>query len=250
MGTTSPGQAAYKLTFQLSPIIMTGGVASLIPGGMLPLLSISQAINFTFGLLSGAADIDLDNFFANYQPLPGATLIDNQVGMYPFANQAVAANAIIAQPLKVSLLMIAPARDTAGYATKLATMMAMQASFSQHNAQGGLYTVCTPSFFYTDCIMTGMSDVTPGQSKQVQMAWRFDFVKPLVTLAQAAQAQGTLMSKVSGGTAFDGPPSWSGLGSTVGAPQTAVAPSVIPAATNPAGAGAAPLAPAAAVAAP
>lgn len=243
MGTISPGQAAYKLTFQLSPIIMTGGIASLIPGGMLPLVSISQAIDFTFGLLSGSSDTDLDNFFANYQPLPGATLIDNQIGMYPFANQAVAANAIIAQPLKVSLMMIAPARDSGGYATKLATMMAMQSSFSQHNAQGGLYTVCTPSFFYTDCIMTGMIDVTPGASKQVQMAWRFDFVKPLVTLAQAAEAQGTLMSKISGGTAFDGPPSWSGLGTTVGAPQTAVAPSLIPAATNPAGGGTAPLAP-------
>lgn len=250
MGATSPGQAAFKLTFQLSPIIMTGGLASLIPGGMLPLLSVSQAIDFTFGLLSGSSDLDLDNFFANYKPLPGATLIDNQIGMYPFANQATAANAIIAQPLKVSLMMIAPARDTAGYATKLATMMAMQASFAQHNAQGGLYTVCTPSFFYTDCIMTNMVDVTPGESKQVQVAWRFDFVKPLVTLAQAAQAQGTLMSKISGGTAFSGPPTWSGLGTTVGAPQTAVAPGLIPAATSPAGAGTAPLAGAASAAGP
>lgn len=243
MGAVNPGQAAYRLTFQLSPVIMTGGVASLIPGGMLPLISISQAINFTFGLLSGAGEIDLDNFFANFQPVAGATLIDNQIGTYPFANQSVAANAIIAMPLKVSLLMIAPARDTGGYATKLATMMAMQATFAQHNQQGGTYTVATPSFFYTDCIMTGMQDVTPGQSKQVQMAWRFDFTKPLVTLQDAAQAQNALMSKITNGTMFNGAPAWSGLGPVVGLPWTAAAPGVVPAAVNPAGAGNAPFPP-------
>lgn len=237
MGAISPGQAAYKLTFQLSPLIMTGGVASMIPGGMLPLISITQAVNFTFGLLNGADEIDLDNFFANFQPVPGATLIDNTIGSYPFANQAVAANAIIAQPLKVALLMICPARDTAGYATKLATMMALQATFAQHNASGGTYTIATPSFFYTDCIMGPMTDVTPGASKQVQAAWRIDFVKPLLTLAQAAEAQNALMSKISAGTSFDGAPSWSGLGQSVGVPQSLAAASVIPAASSAGGAG-------------
>lgn len=237
MSSISPGQAAYKLSFQLSPLILTGGIANLIPGAMLPLISISQALDFTYGLLSGSSDSDLDNFFANFRPLPGATLIDNQLGTYPFANQAVAANAIIAQPLRIALLMVAPARGPAGYALKLATMMALQATFAQHSASGGSYTVATPSFFYTNCIMRGMSDVTPGESKQPQVAWRIDFEKPLLTQAQAVEAQNALMSKISAGTPFSSAPSWSGLGQAVGVPQSLAAPALIPAATSPAGTG-------------
>lgn len=239
----NPGLAAYKLSFQLAPIIMTGGIAAAVPGGMLPLLSISEALNFTFGLLSGGDNVSLDNFFANFTPVPGATLIDNQIGNYPFANQATAANAIIAQPLQVSLIMVCPARDEGGYAAKLATMMAMQATFAQHNSSGGTYTVATPSFFYTDCIMVNMRDVTPGTTKQVQAAWQISFVKPLLTLAQAAQAQNALMTKISAGTSFSGQPGWSGLQPSVGLPQTAAAPSVVPAAAPLPGAGAAPPAP-------
>src|ERR1017187_8109278 len=155
----SPGLAAFKLSFQLAPIILTGGIASAIPGGMLPLLAITEALNFTEGLPSGGNNLDdLDGFFATFHPLPGATLIDQQIGQYPFANQAVAANPVIAQPLSISMRMICPARDEAGYAIKLATMLALQSTLKQHNSQGGTYTVATPSFFFTDTVMTAMRD--------------------------------------------------------------------------------------------
>src|SRR5579859_6827529 len=98
----TPGLAAYKLSFQLSPIIFVGGIAQNIPFQMLPIIAITEALNFTIGLLSGGDPIDLDNFFANYQPMPGSTLIDNQYGQYPFANQSVAANALITNPLRIS----------------------------------------------------------------------------------------------------------------------------------------------------
>lgn len=239
----NPGLAAYKLSFQLSPIIFTNGIASAIPGGMLPIIAITEALNFTEGLLSGGDNINLDDFFANFEPLSGASLVDNQLGKYPFANQAVAANAIIAQPLVISLRMIVPVRNSLGYPTKTATMLALQAAISKHNGSGGTYIVATPSFFYTDCIMTGMRDASSGASKQAQNAWQIDFEKPLLTLAQAQISMNSLMSKISSGAQISGQPAWSGLSPTVGVPPSLAASSVIPAASGAAGAGTAGFAP-------
>lgn len=239
--SVSTGLAAFKLSFQLSPIILTGGVAGFIPGGMLPLISITESLNFAFGILGGSADIDLDSFFANFHPMAGSTLISQKIGKYPFANQAVAANAVIADPLNISMLMMVPARGPGGYAVKLATMMALQATLKQHNASGGTYIIATPSFFFTDCVMLNMRDVTPAASKQAQAAWVLDFEKPLLTLDQAAQALNSLMNTINSGTPIQGQPAWSGLGPTVGQPPSLAASSVIPAASGPAAASAAPL---------
>lgn len=213
----SAGLAAYKLAYQLSPIIFTGqnsGITASIPGGMLPIIAITQALNFTTGLLSGPANLDLDDFFANFQPLPGSTLIKNQIGTYPFANQTVAANAIITQPLNISLMMLVPVRDTGGYFTKTATMLLLQKAFYQHNAGGGTYTIMTPSYFYTNCVMLAMSDVSSSTTKQAQMAYQLDFYQPLLTLTAALAAQSGLMNKLTNGLQTDG--STSGIGTTVG----------------------------------
>lgn len=190
----SPGQIAYKLAFEISPIMLTNGVASLI-GGMLPLISVTEGINFLTGILSGA-NISINSFFANFQVLPGTSLIDQQVGTYPFANQNTAANAVIAQPLMVSMLMICPVREPGGYFTKLAILTALRELLATHNNSGGTYTIATPSYLYTDCVMTGMKDVSTGDPKQPQDRWRLDFVQPLVTLQQANQVQNSLMSKL------------------------------------------------------
>lgn len=236
--SASPGLIAYQLSFQVSPIILTGGVASAIPGGMLPIISITEAVNFVGGLLSGASPTSLDDFFASYRPLPGSTLIDNQIGNYPFANQAVAANAIIAQPLTLSMLMTCPVRQQGGYATKLATMIALKATLTQHAASGGTYTVATPVCYYDNLILLRVTDVSGDQSKQAQMAFRWDFVQPLLTLAAADAAQNSMMSKLTAGTQTDG--SLSGTAPTIGSPPSLATMSVAPAAQNAAGAGIAP----------
>ena len=233
----SPGLAAFKLSFQLAPIILTGGVASAIPGGMLPLLSITEALSFTDGLLSGGDDLDLDDFFANFHPVPGATMIDQEIGKYPFANQAVAANAVIRQPLVISMRMICPAAGDAGYAVKAATMLALQSVLASHNGSGGTYTIATPSYFYTNCVMRRMVDVSRTDDLQAQNTWQLDFEQPLLTLQDAQQAQNNLMSQISSGTPISGVPSWTGLSPTVGNPASIAAPSIVPAATSPAGAG-------------
>lgn len=258
----SPGSNQYKLSFEISPIILTNGIAGSVPGGAMPIVSITEAQHFTsltaafssanplagltnlagsvinnvIGNLLGGGSASLDSYFAHYRPLPGATMIDQDIGEYPFANQSVAANAVIVKPLIISLLMICPVRDPGGYPQKFAIMMALQAALKQHNTTGGTYTIATPSFMYTDCVMRSMRDVSRGETKQVQIEWQMDFEQPLLTLEQAQQQQSALMSKISGGTQTSGnPPSWSGNTPNVGFPPGLTGSSIIPALSGLAG---------------
>ena len=191
-------RTAYDLAFQVSPIILTGGIASNTLGGMLPIIGLTgQLVSFVQGALSGG--LSTDDFFARFVPVPGSTLVSQQVATYPFANQTVAANATIQQPLVISLRMIAPVKDTAGYLTKLAIFTSLQNSLVTHNAAGGTYTIATPSYLYTGCILTSMTDVTGGGTKQQQIEYQLDFVQPLITRQQAAAALNSLMSKLTSG---------------------------------------------------
>ena len=228
----SPGAAAFKLTYELSPIILTGGIASFMPGGMLPIISITESLNFLGGILSGGGDLDLDDFFAHFLPVPGSGLVSQQIGEYPFANQAVAANAVIRMPLTISLRMICPVKD-AGWSIKLATMTARKTTLDMHNASGGTYTVATPSFFYTNCVLLDLRDTSNESSRQPQNTYQWDFRQPLLTLQDAVQAQNNLMSKITAGLPSGG--AWSGLSPTVGTPPSLGAIGTLPVASGPAG---------------
>ncbi|MEX3914892.1 hypothetical protein AB4Y43_01410 [Paraburkholderia sp. BR10872] len=206
----------FQLGYQISPVILTDGLAAFIPGGMLPIVALTQPGSFALGLLQGNVSLNLDSFFAQFRPLQGTTLVSNQIGKYPFANQAVAANAIIAQPLNVSLLMACPANSQGGYISKLMTMSALKTALDAHNAAGGTYTVATPSYIYTGCILTSLRDVSSGAGKQVQTEWQWDFERPLISQSGAAQALNGLMNKIAGGLPFSGVPAWSGVESTIG----------------------------------
>lgn len=232
----SPGLAAFKTAYQLSPIIFTGGIASGVPGGALPIILITEALNFVDGILSGGEDLDLDDFFAHFVPLPGSKLAANQFGQYPFANQSVAANARIAQPFTISLRMICPVKSPAGWATKLATMTALEAAIAQHDGMGGTYTVATPSYFYTNCVLLDLTDTSHANSNQPQNTYQWDFWQPLLTLQSALQAQNNLMNQITSGTPISGTPSYSGAGPTVGNPSSLASIGSIPAATGAAGA--------------
>jgi hypothetical protein len=58
------------------------------------------------------------------------------------------------------MLMIVPVRQPGGYWSKLATMTALRNSLVQHNRAGDLYTIATPSYFYTNCVMTALRDAS------------------------------------------------------------------------------------------
>lgn len=225
----------FQTSYELSPIVMTGGSSSDVPGGMTPVVSVTDSGNFPDGLSGAASQGGPDDYFAKFVVLPGGTLIDNAVGEYPFANQAVAANAIITQPLAVSLLMLCPVRD-GGWAAKQATMTSLVAAMKAHVNAGGTFTVATPAFIYTDMLLLKLVDVSDGETKQVQVAWQWNFYKPLLTLADADEAENNLMRKLSGGTPVAGdPPSWSGSPPTVGNPPSLAGASAVPAASGLAG---------------
>lgn len=219
MSGISPGFVAFKLGFEICPIFLQGGVAQFVPGGILPIVLLTEAVNLPLGLLTGSENVELDDFFAHYVPIPGATIIANMISEYPFANQAVAANALIASPLDISLRMICPAKGRLGYPAKLATMLLLQNTLSQHNRSGGTYTICTPSYFYTNTIMLEMRDITGGETKQAQAEWQLSFRKPLLTVEAAQTSQNGLMRKLSNGTQIDGQPAWSGADTNIGQPS-------------------------------
>lgn len=230
---SSLGFEIYKLGYEISPIILVDGIASQIPYQMLPIVAITQAADFTLGLLNGdTLPTTLDKYFAHWKPLPGTTLIQNQIGAYPFANQAIASNAIIAQPLTISMLMSCPVQIAGGYTAKLATLTVLQQTLLQHNASGGTYTVATPAQIFTNCLLIQVRDVSGGESKQVQHTWQFDFIQPLITINQAAQVYNSLMNKISGGLPTGLTPQWSGTASTIGNNLVSGAGAAIPVSTN------------------
>ena len=223
-------RAAWRLLFQQSPIILNNGIATNMPGGILPIMVLTQAENFVQGLLSGGDITNMDRFFANFVPVPGGTLINQTIGKYPFANQAVAANATIQQPLRMSFLMICPAQETLGYLAKLAVIEALRTTLYQHNTSGGTYTLATPFYFLPNCVMLGMSDASNTQSGQPQNTFRLDFEKPLLTLEDAQAAQGSLMNKITQSLKIDGEPTWSGAGPSINMPPSLTGSGLIPSA--------------------
>ena len=228
-------RSAYTLAFQVSPIILQNGIAAGVPGGMMPIVALTgQLASFAQGLVTNG--LSANDFFAEYLPIPGSTVISNAVGMYPFANQQTAANAIIQTPLTISLLMISPVKDYGGYLTKLPVFTSLRASLQKHNLMGGTYSIATPSLIYPNCIMTGMTDVTGGESKQQQTQWQLDFVQPLITLAQAASAQSNLMQTATNGGQISGAPAWSGTGGVGSVNTTGLPAAVTPITATPLGA--------------
>ncbi|HQT24969.1 MAG TPA: hypothetical protein PLK99_00020 [Burkholderiales bacterium] len=184
---------------------------------MLPIIAlVGQLASFAQGAVT-TGGISASDFFAIFTPLPGSTVINNAVATYPFANQQVAGNAMIEQPLNVSLLMTAPVKDTGGYLSKLAIFTALRNSLQAHVNAGGTFHVATPSYLYTDCLLTSMADVTGGDTKQQQIQWQLDFIKPLVTTQSAAAALSGLLSKISAGQKVTSP-AWSSPAIAQGSP--------------------------------
>ena len=209
-----PGRLAWQSAIQISPIVLTNGIATAM-GGALPIVALTESANFVDNLLSGNVNLNplqppnLEQFFAHWEVLAGSTLIANQVATYPFANQAVAANAIIVQPKNISLQMVCPAKGNFGYYLKLGTITALIKTLEQHINLGGTFSVITPSYIYTDCLLVNVSDASGYGSQQIQYVYQFDFVQPLLTLQAAQIAASGLLAKIKSGATISGSPTWS-----------------------------------------
>ena len=209
--TASAVKDIWDITFRVSPIILTGGIASSIPGGMLPVAALTNAVSLINGLITGGtSSISLDQLFAHFIQLPGGNLIANDIGRYPFFNQNVAANAVIQQPLSVSLQMECGYRGEGYMLTKSPVIMALQAAISNHINKGGLFTVMTPGFIYTDMICLGIEDVSQDMTKPATL-YQWDFYRPLTQTSEASGTVGNLISKLSGGQVTTG--SWTAASS-------------------------------------
>jgi len=193
------GASIYKLAYEKSPIFLNDGIASFVPGGVLPLIAITQAGDIVRGIFDGGITTKLDEFWATFFPMPGAKLHNNQIGNYPFANQKTAANAIIMQPLTFSLRMNITPRLPGGMVTRTMASTALKAALDKHNSLGGTYTVLTPAFLYQGCILTGFTDITSGESKHQQTDWELSFIQPLLSTSEALQVENSVMSKITAG---------------------------------------------------
>jgi hypothetical protein len=209
--------------------MLVDGITTNLTGGALPIIAITEAAHFLTGILSGTDNIELDNFFAHFRPMQGSTLVDQQIGTYPLANQTVAGNAVIRQPLTLSMEMICPARDVLGYPLKLMTMTALKQVLDQHNAMGGTYIVATPAGLYTDGVMLGLRDISDQGSVQPQNRYQWDFFFPILTVQTAQQVQGSLISKLTNGSQINGTPAWTSPENAVANPSSLAITSTVPA---------------------
>jgi hypothetical protein len=186
----SIGQTTFSAIYEIAPIWLQNGIAQAI-GGYAPITLITEIIDYP-GLSN-------KEFFAHYKPLPGGTLSDWQIAEYPFANFATAANAVVQQPLNISMLMVCPAQTNGGYLFKQAILTALQLSIQTHISTGGTFTVITPAYTYFNCLLKSIRDITPASDKQVQYMFQWDFSQPLITASAAESIQGTLMNAVTNG---------------------------------------------------
>jgi len=201
-----PPNTLIQLSYQVCPIILTGGAVTELPGGVLPMLSLLNPVNMGTGapLFPWQNINDLDDAFAAFNILPGGTLISQSIAKYPFANQWVAANAVIREPLTLSIIMDTPMRGPNAWAYKHMIFTALKATLDNHNNAGGTYTVATPAYQYDNLVMTSLTDNSRGNNSLPQNAWRFDFEKPLISMADLGAAQNQQMSNLSNGFPMDG----------------------------------------------
>ncbi|CAD6037264.1 hypothetical protein [Escherichia coli] len=213
MGLNYLGQA-FRLAFEISPILLVDGIATDIPGGVMPIAVLTEGLSIVDGLLQGK----ISKPTAHFTPMAGTTLIMQDVGNFNFYNQSTAANAVIQRPNQIKMQMIRPAStEDGGYATKGATFTALKLALDMHNQQGGCYTVMTPSFIYTRCLMRSMVDISgfSDKNKQVQDTWQFEFEQPLLTASQVEMVLGNTMSKFQSGVKSAGGLSWSGVANQI-----------------------------------
>jgi hypothetical protein len=210
----------YQLLYQITPIFLNDGIASNIGGGILPILALLNP-NAYNTLFSGGSDtFNMDSYFGIFQPAAGGSLIQQQIAEYPFANLSVAANAIVRNPIEVSMIMVTPMKTQYSWAVKNATMTALKTALDTHNNIGGTYTVFTPAFTYYNMVMLGLSDMSNPQIVLPQNTWKWDFRRPLVAQSDLVFAENNLYAKITGGVAT--PAEWTSALTALGLPASSV----------------------------
>jgi len=204
----SIAQDAFKLAYEISPILLVGGIAEKVPGGILPIAVFTEGLSLVEGLLSSGSV----GFTTHFNVMAGSSLIVQEIAEYPFFDMATAANAVVSRPNRLSMQMIRPANTVnAKYPLKILTFTALKMALDYHNSHGGSYTILTPAYIYTGCLMNSMIDMSgfSDSNKQVQHTWQLEFSQPLLQASQLEQVMGNMMDKFN--NAMPSLPSWSGI---------------------------------------
>ena len=205
----------FKYNYENNPIIFEQGIAQNMPNGVMSIGSILQNFNIQGTFLSSTP-----TEFAKFYPLSGSTLAEWQIAEYPFANMQMAANAVIQMPLKISLIMVAPAQNPSGYINKTNQFTSLQNTIQNHIQSGGYFTVLTPAYIYSACLLRSIRDITPSGDKQVQFMYQWDFEQPLITQQAAQQVLGTFMSRASNGQPTPQNVNWNSSPATIADPNS------------------------------
>ena len=185
----------FQHQYSVTPIYLVSGIAGQ---GELSLDTILNPLASGAGY-KGASSQGIYSYinFGVFSVLPGGMLIENEIAHYPLANQAVAANAVITNPLRISLDMVAPAYDEIPFSLKQTIFTALKSVLDQHTALGGYYTVYTPAYIYNNCLLESLvdgSDYEPGGQPQVRWIWNFE--QPLLTVQQGQAAQSQAAARI------------------------------------------------------
>lgn len=212
---TTTAQSQFAIKYEIAPIILNNGLADQLSNGAMSILALTEGN-------ARAAYADITDYFAHFKILPGGTLEEWAIAEYPFASLQMAANAQIKMPLHVSMLMLSPAQSNsnATYAVKTSRFSTIKAMLDAHITLGGTFTVATPSYTYTNCLLVKLTDVTSSSDRQVQIAWQWDFVQPLITQQAATQSYNANYAKLAGQVPVSNPPTNSGISNVVGANPT------------------------------
>ena len=193
-------QSAFTLAYSWSPIIFTGGLFRDISSLGVPIIAITQALStagtLAGGILSGGNIRDFNQPLFTWRSLPGSTLWESEVSEFPFYTNQIAANAQIQRPLRVSMLGHCPATGENPFTIKVATFIALQKVIENHISLGGTFSVLTPSYFYTNCLLTNFVDVSSGETNQPQVSWQMDFMQPLLTFPNTSGELGQLIDVI------------------------------------------------------
>lgn len=177
----------------------------------MPIAVLTEGLSIANGLLHGEIRT---RSMAAFTPMAGTTLVQQDICNLNFYNQVTAANATVRKPNRVVMQMIRPAStEDGGYTTKGMTFTALKMALDMHNQYGGCYTVMTPSFIYTRCLMRSFIDTSSfsEQNKQVQHTWQIEFEQPLSSVEQTVKTLASVLDKFDKGMPSDGPLSWSGI---------------------------------------
>jgi hypothetical protein len=225
MGVSS-GYISWKTSYEITPIKLQGGIAASTGNG-LPIVALTNPGNQSDPVSANGAGSTLDGFNFHYTVLAGGTLLNFKPGTYPYANQSIAANALIADATNISLLMYCPATQDWPFSIRQTTITSLVASLQPHASLGGYYDVATAAYIFTGCLLTTLRDVSGADNHQFQYAWQWDFYRPLISLAAAQQAQNGLMQTLTNRTVTTGTPGWNS-GSQVQNPTQALTQSLVP----------------------